>query len=420
MGFSGCWDKGALNVSPRQDQEEGKLTEDQKHPIKQTSLSQTEALLKTLALTGKDQNPTLQDFQFFKFAMGTRFNLTLRGYDQSTALQAAQMAFNELIRIENRVSSWIPTSEIGQLNLQAGKGQPLPISWETHWLLSKGQWISKQTRGSFDLTWAALKGLWDFKKRTIPLHSDLSKRLKWVGSSFLELNPPVIQSPSAQSPREPFRSPSSSVSSASSLPSPKSIDTLSSVKEKKRFSSHPTAYLTHSQNRIDLGGIAKGYAVDQMAWVLKKLGYRDFIVDGGGDLYVHGSPKKNQNWRVGVQHPRTQSTFVNLKVPSGWAVVSSGDYERFFVAEDQRWHHIIDLRTGYPAQGCVAITVLAASTLEADAYATALFILGPREGLKLAEQLPHVEALFFAPTGEIRVTSGFSAFLSQVPKYWKK
>lgn len=227
--------------------------------------------------------------------------------------------------------------------------------------------------------------------------------MQWVGSSFLTLKP-SISTPSTSSPKEPL------------YPSSPSIQSINHPLSHTSY----TAFLKHPQTQIDLGGIAKGYAVDQMAWVLKKLGYTDFIVDGGGDVYMYGSQLNGKPWSVGVQHPRSRDLFTHLYIPSGWSVVSSGDYERFFVAERQRWHHIIDLRTGYPAQGSVATTVIAKNTLEADAYSTALFILGPREGLQLAEQIPNLEVLFFEPTGKVVATSGFMNFTHKIPKQWKK
>jgi thiamine biosynthesis lipoprotein len=365
--------------------------------------------LSTLALQGKEDQGQRESFQYFTFAMGTRFNLTLVGYDQQAGAHAAQIAFKELKRIENKVSSWIPHSEIGILNQQAGQLNPVVISQETHWLLSKAQSITQKTRGSFDLTWATLKGLWDFKKKKIPLHSLIRERLSWVGSHFLTLTP-LISNPSVSSPQEPLYTSPSSTSSPLIQSKPNVHKQIQPVY---------TASLSHPQTQVDLGGIAKGYAVDQMAWVLKKVGYTDFIVDGGGDVYMYGRQVNGEAWSVGVQHPRSQDLFTRLTIPSGWSVVSSGDYERFFVAEGQRWHHIIDLRTGYPAQGSVATTVLAKNTLEADAYATALFVLGPHEGLELAESLPGIEALFFGPTGEIIVTSGINNFTTNIPKYWK-
>ena len=158
-----------------------------------------------------------------------------------------------------------------------------------------------------------------------------------------------------------------------------------------------------------------------MAHLLNKLGFEHFLIDGGGDLYAKGTQIGGHPWKIGIQHPRGDGLYAVLNIPSEWSVVSSGDYERFFVSQGQRFHHIIDLRTGYPAQGSIAVTVFAKNTLEADSWATALFILGPKEGLSLAEQTQDLEACIFSPRGNMVYTSGFSQFAhTLLPNRWKK
>ncbi|MCA9543427.1 MAG: FAD:protein FMN transferase, partial [Myxococcales bacterium] len=163
-----------------------------------------------------------------------------------------------------------------------------------------------------------------------------------------------------------------------------------------------------------LGGIAKGYAIDKAAAVLKAHGLRAFIVDGGGDLFIAGEKAPGVPWTVGVQHPRADRVLLALPARDQ-AVVSSGDYERFFELGGRRYHHILDPKTGLPAGKSVAVTVRAPDATRADALATALFVLGPVEGLALA-QAQGVDAAILGPDGAIAVTAGLAELF---PKRWK-
>ncbi|MDW7711861.1 MAG: FAD:protein FMN transferase, partial [Deferrisomatales bacterium] len=149
---------------------------------------------------------------------------------------------------------------------------------------------------------------------------------------------------------------------------------------------------------LDLGGIAKGYGVDRAVAALRGRGARDFIVDAGGDLFVAGA-KGPSAWRVGIQHPREPGSFLRVVSPSEGALVTSGDYERAA--------HVFDPRTGRPARGCQAVTVWAPDALTADALATAVFVLGPEEGLALLEAEPEAEGLVVGAEGSVGETSGF-------------
>jgi len=346
--------------------------------------------------------------------MGTRFHIQLIGHDQSTAHAAARAAFNEVRRIEHLVSSWIDHSEIGQLNDAAGERE-VGLSFETAWLLCQSRTISMLTRGAFDVTWAALKGLWDFRHARLPDHNTLQRHLSLVGMKYLELTLKSDQLRVLEYHQQREVGHACEIL-PSQLPPPWSRFVTPIPPQ---WSQQWTARLRLKGARIDLGGIAKGFGVDQSARVLKRLGYEDFLIDGGGDLLASGRTLSGAPWSVGIAHPRAESSWGQLWVPSGWSVVTSGDYERYFISEKVRYHHIIDLRTGYPGRGSVAITVIARSAMLADAYATGLFILGPREGLALAESIPDLEAIFFTPTGEVVTTEGARVFSHDLKDRWR-
>lgn len=165
---------------------------------------------------------------------------------------------------------------------------------------------------------------------------------------------------------------------------------------------------------LDLGGIAKGAVVDLLAEHLIESGRSDFLIDAGGDILVSGQKGAGQPWVIAVRHPRKSDAVLGLLRLGAegrqTAVVTSGDYERYFEREGVRYHHILDPATGRPARGLVSVTVIAPSAAEADGLATAAFVLGPEAGLRLLETLPRVEGLLIEEAGDVlsaRTTGGF-------------
>ena len=154
---------------------------------------------------------------------------------------------------------------------------------------------------------------------------------------------------------------------------------------------------------IDLGGIAKGYVISQGIEALKKAGVHSAIIQAGGDIYALGN-KKTGPWKIGIRHPRKEGILGYLEV-TNQAVMGSGDYERFFIKEGKRYNHILDPKTGYPALEASGVTVIYFDPTVADAWATALSVMGPG-GLEIIESIPGMEAIIITPAGKIRYTSG--------------
>ena len=351
---------------------------------------------------------------FFKKAMGTRFTITIVTHDQLRAHQIARVAFRELDRIEQQVSSWIPSSEISVLNQWAGQ-KSIKISEETYRLLAEAQRISILSESAFDVTWASLKGLWDFRQKKIPTHTQIKRALRAVGYKNLVLKP----TPTSNKSYLNFNH-IENISCDQKTKSPHSIRFLNPFVSSESIKTCFSAQLANPHSRIDLGGIAKGYAIDALVHVLRHFKYKNFLVDGGGDLYAEGLAEGGKAWRVGIQHPRSKNLWASLQIPSGYAVVSSGDYERFFIQNKQRYHHIIDLRTGYPAQASVASTVMATSAVEADAWATALFVLGSKKGINLLNQQKNIAAIVFTPHGQVQSNLLFKKYFPHHSKLWKQ
>ncbi|MBN2439801.1 MAG: FAD:protein FMN transferase [Spirochaetales bacterium] len=171
---------------------------------------------------------------------------------------------------------------------------------------------------------------------------------------------------------------------------------------------------------IDLGGIAKGAIVDDIADYLESLGYRNFLIEAGGDILVSGLKPPGKQWIVAIIHPRDESTFFGKlaigKSGKRMAVVTSGDYEQYFERDGKRYHHIIDPHTGYPAENMISVTVIAPTCAEADGLATAVFVLGPEKGLALLEKRKQTEGLLiFNKDGNLEsvMTEEFSSLFQR-------
>jgi thiamine biosynthesis lipoprotein len=296
-------------------------------------------------------------------SMGTLVDLTLWTDDAAGAQAAAQAVFEEFHRLDQLMSNWVETSDVSRINAAAGV-KPVPVSDETMRIIVLSQKVARKTGGAFDITVGAYRGVWKFDQDldgTLPAAGDVAARRKLTGYRDVVADP---------------------------------------VRH--------TVKLRRKGMAITLGGIAKGYAVDRAAAILRDRGLANFIVQAGGDLFVSGT-KGDQKWRVGIRDPRgaRDATFALTELENR-TFSTSGDYERGFVRDGRRYHHILDPRTGYPTQGCRSVTVIAKDGLTADAWDTALFVLGAERGLKLAEKLPDIQAVFVDSKNHVKVTPGLS------------
>lgn len=297
-------------------------------------------------------------------AMGTLVRvLGADGADVPTA----ERALDEIERVERLMSVRRPESDVGRVN--AGCGEPVRVAAETFEVLEWSARISRLSAGAFDVTIEALNGLWRFGDAvdgcpSCPDPVAVAERLAHVGWARVELD----------TARRTVRLPPGS--------------------------------------RIGLGGIAKGHAVDRAVRVLREEGFHDFILQAGGDLFASGRRPDGAPWAIGVRDPRAggRAAFATAAV-SDRALCTAGDYERFFMAEGVRQHHILDPRTGEPARASRSVSVIADSALLADGLDDAIFVLGPARGLELARHFPGVEVLIVdAENGVWRSSRGGPGF----------
>jgi len=302
--------------------------------------------------------------------MGTRFEITVASPPGAVPGSAIEKAFARVQEIENLMSEYLPQSAVSRINAEADK-HPVPVDPETFAVIQRAIGIGDVTGGAFDISFAALKGLWDFKaeRPVLPSPDDVATRLARVGYRQIALDPLAR-----------------------------------------------TVVFRRPGMRIGLGGIAKGYAVDAASQVLVDQGFPNHIIDGGGDLMIRGL-KGDKPWMLGIRHPRKPDAMLaRLTVQKDGAMVTSGDYERFFEIQGVRYHHIMDPKTGYPARGAISVTITAPTAIEADALATGIFVLGPEKGLALAESLENVEALIVDEKMNIRITSGLRSAVTIAPQ----
>jgi thiamine biosynthesis lipoprotein len=299
-----------------------------------------------------------------RLLMGTTVTIEADGLARDRLTAAVAAAFTEIARIEALMTPHRADSDVARLSAAPRTATVAP---ETAEVITLGLEIAARSGGAFDLTLGRLKMLWGIETETprVPETAELTAALAEIGPGALTVTGKQIHK----------RAP---------------------------------------QLAVDLGGIAKGYAVDRALAVLRAYGVTSAAVNAGGDIALLGS-KQGRPWRIGIQHPRRPGEVLTTLEVIDRAVVTSGDYERSFEQDGRRYHHLFDPRSGYPAERCQSVTVLAPGAMLADALATALFVLGPEAGLALLADYPHVDALFVAADGRLHTTPALAGAVPGIP-----
>ncbi len=280
-----------------------------------------------------------------RFLMGTTWEITISGVDggnEARARTTVEAAFDEIDRLENLLSEWRPETEISRVNDAAGIA-PVHIGPELMTCVKTSLAVARWSDGAFDISWAALRGLWNFGPNA-------------------EHVPPSEAAVRAKLPLWNYRN--------------IVLDEQAS-----------TLFLRQRGMAIGLGGVAKGYGLDRASDILVRAGFNDFIMSSGGQVLAHGR-RGARAWRVGIRHPRRDTYFAFLEVPNGGSVSTSGDYEHSFEYQGQTFHHIIDPHTGFPSRSSSSVTLFAPTGLAADAVDTAAFILGAARAIPLLQTAP--------------------------------
>lgn len=307
-----------------------------------------------IARNSVDEIKTIKRTQIM---MGTVVEIQVRDTDEQNADNAITKAFKEVKRIDDLFTTYNQDSPVWKLNKSTDS--VITVNKEIYGLIILCDSVTKISNGCFDVSLDKLANVWGFSTDNprLPENLEIDSALLLSGWNKIKL-----------------------------------------VGDNKIFKLKNVGF--------NFGAIAKGYAVDRAIDVLRNNGLKDALVNAGGEISVIGN-----DWIVGIQHPREiNSVIKKLKLKEN-TVATSGDYEQYFEVDGKRYHHILDPKTGYPSTGLQSVTIINKSNAYADALATAVFVMGKENGMKLIERLENTEAMLVDSNGNIFYSSGFKKFL---------
>ena len=292
--------------------------------------------------------------------LGSPFEMTVVAKDSVQGNEFIDLAVAEVKRVEYLISDWIPTTQISQVNKNAGI-KPVKVDKEVFDLVSRAIKVSQITSGAFDISYASMDRIWKFdgSMKAMPTEEAIKKSVSKIGYKNIVLDP----------------------------------------KEQ-------TIFLKNEGMKLGLGGIGQGYIADKVKELLFSKGCVSGIVNVSGDINAWGKQPDGKPWTVGIVNPLNKNKIFATFPLENSAVETSGSYEKFVVFNGIRYAHIIDPRTGYPAQGVVSVSVFAKQTEIADALATGIFVLGVEVGLDLVNQLKGIQCIIVDDKGKIHSSKG--------------
>jgi thiamine biosynthesis lipoprotein len=289
--------------------------------------------------------------------MGTRIQVELWAEQPAAGESAIDAVMAEMQRIDSAMSTYKPDSELSRLNARAAQA-PVQIGAELFGLLQTAMEFSRITEGAFDVTYASVGFMYDFRAHKRPTEQQIKAALPEVNYRLVKLD------------------------------------------AKTR-----TVRYGRAGMRIDLGGIAKGYAVDRGIAILQARGFQHALVTAGGDSRVIGD-RLGRPWIIGIRHPDRKDEIIARLPLVDTAISTSGDYERYFDEGGQRYHHIIDPRTGHSASAVRSATVLADTATRTDGLSKTAFVLGAERALEIYSRLADVDAVIVTPDGKVHYSAG--------------
>lgn len=289
--------------------------------------------------------------------MGTRCYVQLWVDDPDKGNAAIDAVMDELRRIDNLMSHYKPESQLSQINAHAND-YPVQVDKELFDLIKLSTHYSQITDGAFDITYASVGYLYNYREHVRPTESQIEAALPAVNWRNLILD-----------------------------------------------EEHHTVRFGHPGMRIDLGGIGKGYAADRGAEILKARGISNAIVTAGGDTRIVGD-RRGRPWLVAIRHPDNPAKVVTRIPLADCGVSTSGDYERFFDEAGVRYHHIIDPHTGHSASKVRSATIIAPTATQTDGMSKTAFVLGAQKTLEIINRMPEYDAVFVLPDGKVLYSNG--------------
>lgn len=292
------------------------------------------------------------------YALGTINKIKIFDHGSKELLD---ILFERLNDIENKMSVNIENSEISDINNNAGD-KPIKVSEGTFKLVKKAVNFGELSGGAFDISLGPVIKLWGIgtENQRVPDKSEITKALQLTGYKKIIID-----------------------------------------------SENQSIFLKDKGMALDLGGIAKGHAADEIKRILEENNVRSAIIDLGGNIIAHGKKTDGTEWKVGIQDPYSErNDYLGILSVSDSTIVTSGAYERFFIENNVRYHHIFDGKTGYPCDNEVmSVTIVSDISEDADALSTACFVLGVEEGMKLIDSLPGTGCIFVTKDNKIYISN---------------
>lgn len=288
--------------------------------------------------------------------MGTRFEITAMAEETKIAQSAVKEGIQEIQRIEKLISSWDANSQTSAINQNAGV-RPVNVDLELFNLIERSLKISQLTKGAFDISFASIDHIYLFDKQehNLPAEDQRSVSIQSINWQNVVLN-----------------------------------------------RDEQSVLLKNKGMRIGFGGIGKGYAANRASKIMKEIvGVRSGIVNASGDIYAWGENGNTNGWSIQIANPEDPNLSIGQLYIKDASVVTSGDYEKYFMNNGSRYSHIIDPKTGLPTSGIKSATIICPDAELGDALATSLFVLGIEEGLALINRLKNVEALIISDDNEV-------------------
>jgi thiamine biosynthesis lipoprotein len=293
--------------------------------------------------------------------MGGRFDITIVAKDSLTAEQNIDEVIAEITRIEYLISDWKPTTQISEVNQNAGI-RPVKVDREVFELTQRAIHFSEITNGGFDISFAAMDRIWKFdgSMTEMPSAEAIKKSVEKVGYKNIILD-----------------------------------------------SVHSTIYLKLKGMKIGFGALGEGYATDKCRTMMRSKGIVAGIINGSGDMSCWGKQPNGKDWKIGITNPFNTDKLIDIVPINNGAITTSGSYEKFVVLDGKRYSHIINPATGYPATGLCSVTVLGPNAETANGLSTSIMVLGKKYGLELLNRFPEYSCVMITDKGKVIKSKNF-------------
>src|SRR3972149_3192445 len=301
-------------------------------------------------------------FSETRLLMGTVVEVIVIADNESVARKSIAEAFSAMERVDRLMSNFKEDSDISRINKGAGS-KAVAVDSDVVEVIKKSIYYSEISDGAFDITIGGVEELYKFEdKGRMPEKGKFKNSVSLVGYKNIIINGNTVR-------------------------------------------------LIKKGMKLDLGGIAAGYAVDKGIDAIKKWGINNALINAGGDIRVTGE-SENGKWKIGILHPREENKLINTLTLKDISVTTSGDYRKYFISGGKRYHHILNPSTGLPTEGVQSVTIIAPFAVDADALATAVFVMGKKNGMKLVEKLKDIEGIIIDSDGLVVYSSGIKIYIS--------